>query len=110
MGFVASHTDAAQSAGETDFRELYPSSFTPCSFTEPSGPFIIVSIPKTPGDYNMDFSRNMTFVDGSDNLIAVDGRIVVDLVTSTHVAGGLHGTYDFDNEVNGQFDITVCTD
>ena len=67
-----------------------------------------MSIPKNVGDYSMNLSRNMTFVDGSDNKIATDGRIVVDTVSATRVTGGLHGTYDFDNEVNGQFDLTVC--
>jgi hypothetical protein len=107
--FQAGATDGFLSSGETDFyATLYPVAFTPCGLSEPSGPHLIVSIPKVAGDYNLDLSRNMTFVDGSDNLIAVDGRIVVDIVTATHVAGGLHGTYDIDNEVNGQFDVTVC--
>ena len=106
--FVAGSTDGFLSEGQDDFfAVLYPKAYTACG-SEPSGPHLIVSIPKVAGDYSMNLSRNMTFVDGSDNKIATDGRIVVDSVTSTHVTGGLHGTYDFDNEVNGQFDLTVC--
>jgi hypothetical protein len=106
--FQNGNTDAFLSEGSTDFfATFYESSFTPCG-SEPSGPHVIVSIPKVAGDYSMDFSRNMTFVDGDTNLVAVDGRIVVDSVTATQVTGGLHGTYDSENEVNGQFSITVC--
>ncbi len=102
-------TDGFLSANQSDFfATLYPSAFSPCGFSEPSGPHLLVSIPKTPGDYSMGFSRTMTFVDGDLNMVAVDGRIVVDSVSSDRVTGGLHGTYDFDNEVSGQFDIQVC--
>jgi len=109
--FVAGHTDAFLSEGEDDFfASLYPSSFTPCGFNEPSGPHLIVSIPKTTGDFEMGFNRNMTFVDGSDNLVTLDGHIRVDSITATSLTGGLVADYDFDNEVNGTFDITICAD
>lgn len=108
--FAAGHTDAYLSEGEDDFSAaLYPSSFTPCGFTEPSGPHLLVSIPKNPGDYDMDFARNITFVgENFENRVSLDGRIVVDEVTATRVRGGLVADYDFDNEVNGQFDVTIC--
>ncbi len=107
--FVAGHTDSFLSEGEDDFfAVLFPTSFTPCGFSEPSGPHIIVSIPKTTGDFEMGFGRNMTFVDGSDNKVAFDGRIRVDSITATSVSGGLVAEYDFDNEVNGTFTVTVC--
>ena len=71
----------------------------------------IVGIPKTPGEYEMSLQRNMTFVVGdSQNLIATKGRIVVDEVTATSVKGGLVGTYDGQNEVNGRFEVTICPD
>jgi hypothetical protein len=110
--FQVGHTDSFLSEGRDDFSaSLYPTSFTTCGFSEPSGPHLIVAIPKLPGDYELGFGRNMTFVGAdSHNLVAFDGRIVVDQVSATHVTGGLHGTYDFDNEVNGRFDVTVCPD
>ncbi len=37
------------------------------------------------------------------------GRIVVDEVTATTVSGGLVGDFDGDNHVNGQFELTICT-
>ena len=107
--FQMGQTDAFLSAGQDDFyATLYPRSYTPCSVSEPNAPHLIVSIPRLPGDYSMGFSRNMTFVDGDLDMVAVDGRIVVDSVSADRVTGGLHGTYDFDNEVNGQFDIHIC--
>lgn len=110
--FQAGHTSAFLSQGEDDFfASLYPTVFMPCSFSGSSGPYLIVSIPKQVGDYDFNFGRNMTFVtSNNDNLVTFDGRIVVDEVSATHVSGGLYGSYDGDNEVNGQFDVTVCTD
>ncbi len=109
--FQAGHTSAFLSEGEDEFfATLYPTTFTPCGFSEPSGPHLIVSIPKSPGDYDMDLGRNMTFVAGDRNLVSFDGRIVVDQVTPTRVIGGLAATYDGSNEVSGTFDITICPD
>ena len=57
----------------------------------------------------MGLQRNMTFVVGeSDNLIAFNGKIVVDEVTPTSVKGGLVGSYDDSNEVTGRFEVTIC--
>ena len=109
--FAAGHTSAFLSEGEDDyFATLFQTPFTPCGFSEPSGPHIIVSIPKTTGDFDMGFGRNMTFVDGSENLVSFDGRIRVDSISATNVRGGLAASYDSDNEVNGTFDVTICTD
>jgi hypothetical protein len=108
--FQAGATNAFLSEGEDNFfAALYPSTFTACGFSEPSGPHLIVAIPKVAGDYDLDLHRNMTFVTQDNrNLVSLDGRIVVDEVTATHVVGGLHGVYDGDNEVNGRFDVTIC--
>jgi hypothetical protein len=108
--FKAGHTSFFLSDGEPDFfASLYPMTFTACGFSEPGGNHLIVAIPKAPGDYEMSLSRNMTFVvGGNQNLIATNGRIVVDEVTATTVKGGLVATYDGSNEVNGRFEITIC--
>lgn len=110
--FAAGHTSAFLSEGEDNFfASLYPTAFTACGFSEPGGNHLIVGIPKTPGEYEMSLQRNMTFVVGdSQNLIATKGRIVVDEVTATTVKGGLVGTYDGQNEVNGRFEVTICPD
>lgn len=110
--FAAGHTSAFLSEGEPDFfATLYPMSFTTCGFSEPGGNHLIVAIPKTPGEYQMSLQRNMTFVVGdSQNLIATNGRIVVDEVTETTVKGGLVASYDGENQVNGRFEVTICPD
>ena len=110
--FQAGHTSAFLSEGEPDFfASLYAQAFTACGLSEPSGErHLLVSIPKEVGDYDLSLSLNMTFVDGNENLIATDGRIVVDSVTDSRITGGLHATFDGDNEVDGQFDVTICAE
>jgi hypothetical protein len=107
--FAAGHTDAFLSEGDDDFfATLFPSQFTTCGFSEPSGNHLILSIPKTVGDYPMSLSRNMTFVVGSDNKIAIDGHIAVTEVTATKVKGGIVAKFDSQNEINGTFEIPIC--
>ena len=109
--FAAGHTDAFLSEGEdTFFATLFPTQFTTCGFSEPSGNHLIVSIPKVVGDYPMSLSRNMTFVVGNDNKIAIDGHIVVTEVTATKLKGGIVAKFDDQNEINGTFEIPICAD
>lgn len=106
--FVAGDTSAFLSDENDFFAQFYAATFTACGFSTPQGNSLIVAVPTKVGDYEMSLSRNMTFVVGDQNLIATDGRIVVDEVTATKVSGGLHATYDGDNEVDGRFEITIC--
>lgn len=109
--FQAGDTDAFLSKDEPDFfATLYPGTFTACGFSQPDGDHLIVSIPKTPGEYPMSLSRNMTFVVGNDNKIAIDGMIVVDEVTATSIKGGIVASFDSSNEVNGRFEIPICAE
>lgn len=109
--FVAGDTDAFLSKDEPDFfASLYPATFTACGFAGPAGDHLLLSIPKTPGEYPMSLSRNMTFVVGDDNKIAINGTIVVDEVTATSVKGGLVASFDAANEVNGRFEIPICAE
>jgi hypothetical protein len=106
--FQAGNTNAFLSQGQDDFfATFYPTAFTACG-TEPNGRSLIVSVPKVVGDFDMGLSRNMTFVEGSNNLVATEGRVRVDSVTATTVVGALHGIYNDANEVNGTFTITIC--
>src|SRR5258706_11154613 len=67
--FVAGNTDAFLSQNEANFFAVfYPKAYTACG-SEPTGPHLIVAIPKVAGDYDMNLSRNMTFTDNSDNKI-----------------------------------------
>ena len=109
--FVAGSTDAFISAGQDNFfASMYPTAYTACSGIEPSGPHLLVAVPKVVGDYPMTLDRNMTFVVNDNNLVATDGRIVVDSVSATQVTGGMHAIYDGANEVNGQFSLTICSE
>jgi uncharacterized lipoprotein YajG len=108
---VAGDTDAFLSKDQdTFFATLYPAQFTTCGFSQPSGDHLIVSIPKVVGDYPMSLSRNMTFVVGNDNKIAIDGHIVVTEVTATKIKGGIVSKFDSQNEVNGSFEIPICAE
>lgn len=108
--FAAGETNFFLSEGEDDFfAELYPTAYTQCGFSAPSGNHLIVAIPKAVGEYEMNTSRNMTFVVGdSENLISFSGKVVVSEVSATSVKGGLVGSYDGQNEVNGTFDLKIC--
>ena len=107
--FKAGATDSFLSDAKGFFTDFYASSFTACTGQPPSGPSLIVNLPKQPGSYPMSLSQNMTFTDGmSDNKIATEGTIRIDTVTATQITGGLHGIYDGNNEVNGTFTVTVC--
>lgn len=105
------HTNAflSEGADEDFFAILFAQPFTECGI-EPDGPHLIVSIPKAVGEYDFGFDRNMTFSDGEDNLVSLDGKIAVDSVSATRVTGGLAASYDADNEVTGRFDIAICPD
>ncbi|MEO8842563.1 MAG: hypothetical protein ABI591_15750 [Kofleriaceae bacterium] len=106
--FTSGATDAFLSEGsDAFFANFYSVAYT-CNASNPSGPALIVGIPRVPGDYPMSLQRNMTFTSGSDNKIAVDGLIHVDTVTATTITGGLVGTYDDQNTVSGQFTLTIC--
>lgn len=105
------YADSTLSKDEPDFfASLYPATFTACGFAGPAGDHLLLSIPKTPGEYPMSLSRNMTFVVGDDNKIAINGTIVVDEVTATSVKGGLVASFDAANEVNGRFEIPICAE
>ena len=110
--FAAGETNAFLSEGEDDFfAEFYPTAYTQCGFSAPTGDHLIVAIPKTPGEYEMSLNRNMTFVVGdSENLVSFEGKIIVDEVTATSVKGGLVGSYDGNNKVNGAFELKICED
>ena len=115
--FQVGHTDAFLSEGEDDFfAVMYGETYTPCEFPEPDSDYIIVSVPKTPGDYGMSLTLNMTFVwdnaGDTENYVATTGRIEVYEVTSTSVSGGLYAIFDNDSdfEVDGEFSLAVCPD
>jgi hypothetical protein len=109
--FVAGDTDAFLSEGEDDyFTSLYGETISACGFAQTGTNHLILRVPMVPGEYPFSLSgHNMTFaIAPSDNLVTLDGKVVVDAVTATSVTGGIYGRYDSANEVNGRFTATIC--
>lgn len=109
--FVAGETDAFLSNGSQNFFALfYASDYLACASSPPPGSSLIVAVPKQPGDYDFTSNRNMTFVVGAgDNLVTFEGRVIVDSVDGATVRGALAGSYDGDNDVNGTFELSICS-
>jgi hypothetical protein len=109
---VSGETDASLSMGQPDFfTSLYTEAVATCTgagFSVASNQ-LIVMVPMTPGDY----SRDVTFVvdpqGANQNLVVLNGHVVVDQVTATTVSGGIAAQYDGNNSVSGQFQATICT-
>ena len=112
--FVKGDTNAFLSDDEGFFATLFAIDYEACGFSQAAGNSLILSIPTEAGDYNLSLQRNMTFVVDDDdsplNLVATEGRIVVDEVTATTITGGIHARFDGDNEIDGTFIISICSD
>ena len=112
--FAGGETDSFLSDEESFFASLFSSSLEACAFSSPGGNRLLMAIPTEPGDYELGISQTMTFVvdqsDGLENLVATEGRLVVDEVTATTIAGGIYARFDGDNEIDGNFSLTICSD
>lgn len=109
--FVQGETDAFLSDDSSYFVTLYASSFAACAtFSSPTDEsHMLVSLPRTPGSYDLSLARNATFyVPPYDNLVATRGHIRIDESTGTTITGGANITYDSDNTVDGQFQVDIC--
>jgi hypothetical protein len=109
--FAAGETSAFLSDDESFFTEFYGEAYEACSYEQPDGSHLIVSIPTTPGEYEFTSMMNGTFVydeGGSPmNEITFSGVVVVDEVTDTTVSGALCMSTG-DNVVNGEFTVDIC--
>ena len=85
-----------------------------CGFGSPSGNSLILHVPRSPGDYQLSFQLNGTFVietpSGPENLVGTEGRLRVDEVTATTVRAGVAIEFDADNTVSGEFEAVICAD
>lgn len=89
----------------------YAEAFTPCTGTaSTSANELILNLPKAVGSYTVSLSLNQTFYVAAtnDNLIVTSGEIVISDVTATTITGGARLSYNADNNVNGQFEATIC--
>jgi hypothetical protein len=105
-------TDAFLSDDTSFAASLYAMSYTPCVDNEPfTTPHVLLSVPRKPGDYDLSLGQSVTFAFGdSENLISTKGKITVDSVTATTITGGLVAHFNDGNDVNGQFQATICPD
>jgi hypothetical protein len=111
---VSAFTDSFLSEGQSEFFvTAYAEQVDGCESSVGSNiNRMILLIPKDPGDYALGHPLTATFVvdpgGTNQNLFATKGRIVVDEVTATSVRGGAAIDYDANNQVNGQFQVSVC--
>jgi hypothetical protein len=110
--FKSGETDAFLSEGDDNFfAELYGEDVEACGFGGGGGSHILGAVPKVAGEYDLSLALNVTFSYGdSENLVATEGRIVVDDVSATELHGAMHAIYDDANEVDGTFTLTICPD
>lgn len=112
--FVAGETDSFLSDSDQLWADLYAEAIpTACQQGGAGGQknHLILSVPTKTGDFPLSLSQNATFViegASSDNLVATQGRLVVDTLTDTAVTGKAHIIYDADNEIDGTFQLTKC--
>ncbi len=110
--FVAGDTSEFLSDDDGFFVALYAEAVEPCGFSTGQTPHMLLSVPTAPGSYDMGLQRTATFVaydsEGPVNLIATEGVIRVDEITSDTITGGIHTEYDGDNVVDGEFEVVIC--
>ena len=108
---AAAQVDSFLSDDESFWVDVSAEALASCSAVK-SGNSLILNVPKKPGTYALSLTLNATFVvDGgteTENLIATQGTLRVDEVTSALVRGGVSMTYDAENSVNGEFEAVVC--
>lgn len=109
--FGSGGTDAFLSQDDELFTKLYGEAHDPVCSAFSTSNRIVLGIPKQPGDYAFSLQRNGTFVvGGTDNLIATEGRLIVESVDldAGTVTARVHMTFDADNEVDGRFTAAIC--
>ena len=109
----SAETNAILSANfSTYFAAAYGNALAPCTGagSAASGNQLILSIPKVAGDFPLGLALKQTFyvTATNTNYVASLGRLVVHEVTATTISAGAHVQFDQDNEVDGQFTVTIC--
>jgi hypothetical protein len=116
--FAAGQTDAFLSTNsDTFFANLFDVPVaSPCVDLRPAGVVrsLILNIPKAVGHYAISLQLNQTFSydDGTgttQNDVATSGALDVTSITDTTLKGGVKMAYGAPNSVDGQFEITICT-
>lgn len=112
--FVKGDTNAFLSDEDGFFATLFAAEYEACGFSQSTGNSLILTIPTKVGDYDLNLQRNMTFVvdggNGRENLVATEGRIVIDEISATTITGGIYARFNGDNEIDGAFTVEICPD
>jgi hypothetical protein len=119
--FVAGQTDAfLSSTGTNFFANLFDMALDmPCTELQPAGATrsLILNIPKAVGHYSITAALNQTLAyqdpsipnNGFQNDIAYSGELDVTELTATTIKGGVEMSSGTKDSVDGQFEITLCT-
>lgn len=112
---AAGETDDFLSDEEELYGIVYGEADTACDYSSPSGPRLLLGVPREVGTYEMGLMLNATFSydDGTgtwQNLVATTGVVRVDEVTETSVSGAACFDYDDDNDVSGIFELVICAE
>jgi hypothetical protein len=110
--FGSAESSAFLSMSDQFFVTAYSEAVAPCTGAgdQVQSNWLILNVPKAPGDYALGSGLNETFYvqDTGLNYVATQGRIVVHQVTATIVSAGAHFLLDGNNVVNGQFQAQIC--
>jgi hypothetical protein len=109
--FTQGETDPIMSDSSSFWVTLYASTFSACATFMPpeDAGTVLLDLPKTAGGFDLSMSKTATFfIPPETNLAALQGHIQIDTVTSTTITGGAKITYNGDNTVDGQFQVTIC--
>lgn len=109
--FASGWTDDFLSDEKDLFTVLYDVEAEACGFGGPdTDRSILVNVPRTPGEYELSFTRNVTLASGGENNVATTGLMVVESVTDTELSVGLYAIFSGDEafEVSGHFTATIC--
>jgi hypothetical protein len=102
----------AASTSDQFFATAYQEALAPCTGAgdQVLSNRLLMKIPKETGDYLLGDGLNETFYVQStaNNYVATQGRIIITQVTDTMLSGRAHFLYDGNNEVDGQFQATIC--
>jgi hypothetical protein len=109
--FVTGATNSLQSTADRYWVDAYSESFTPCTGSASlNADDLILTLPTAVGSYPLSLDLNQTFYVAStgDNFVATRGEIVITEISATTITGGANITYDANNTVDGQFQMTIC--
>jgi hypothetical protein len=112
---ASAETDAVLSDADELWVDLYDQpATTACGSNSRGGNSLILTVPRSPGDYRLSWQLNGTFVietpSGTDNLVGTEGRLRVDEVTATTLRAGVTIEFDADNTLSGEFEAVICAD